>query len=197
MTESMTESERRGADPTANVTAVLNAAIQRQDDLRKAESRHVREVAELRASHSADLREAESHRIDPIRAVDVGAVNRAAEVSTTVAQTLASQVANSAEALRVQVEATKTAAAQAVEATRVAAATALSAALEPIIGDVQDLRKTQYEQAGGKAQVVEARDATADTTDYVELWGQADYASWATISSTSAACRLSVRWVHS
>jgi len=34
MTESMTESERRGADPTANVTAVLNAAIQRQDDLR-------------------------------------------------------------------------------------------------------------------------------------------------------------------
>jgi hypothetical protein len=34
------------------------------------------------------------------------------------------------------------------------------------------------------------------TTDYVELYGGADYASWATVASTSAACRLNVRWVH-
>lgn len=35
------------------------------------------------------------------------------------------------------------------------------------------------------------------TTDYVELQGFADYASWATTISTDAASRLSVRWVHS
>ncbi len=132
-------------DPTANVIAIIEAAVKRQDDLRTSESLHVREVAALRAAHANDLRIAETARIDAIRAVVAGAVNRAAEVSGTQAVTLAAQVATSAETLRTQVAA----AAQ-------AATVALAAALEPIQKDIADLRRVQYEAAGVRTQAAES-----------------------------------------
>lgn len=167
-------------DPSKNVLDLVEAAIQRQDDLREMQARygtqigemrevHARDVAELRSSYDAQLREAarrseerldykdqqlraaETARIDAIRAVDVGAVNRAAEVSATQATTLATQVATSAEALRGQ-----------VEAARQQTATALAAALEPIQKDIQDLRRAQYEAQGQKTQVVETRETHSE-----------------------------------
>ena len=150
-------------DPSRNVLDLVAAAIARQDDLRKMESgylaqistireEHARYIAELRAEYVRELREAETARIDAIRAVDVGAVNRAAEVSATQAATLATQVATSAEALRGQ-----------VEAARQQTATALAAALEPIQKDIQDLRRAQYEAQGQKTQVVETREVQTGT----------------------------------
>ena len=133
-------------DPTQNVLDLVDAAIRRQDDLRESESRHIREVARLRAEHAEDLRKAETARIDAIRAVDVGAVNRAAEVSAQQATTLAVQVAQSAETLRTQVAAAAT-----------AATVALAAALEPIQKDIADLRRAQYEAQGVKSNVGESR----------------------------------------
>jgi len=133
-------------DPTQNVLDLVTAAIKRQDDLREAAAKHVREVIELRADFEEKLRAAETGRIDAIRAVDVGAVNRAAEVSAQQATTLAAQVATSAETLRTQ-----------VAAAAAAATVALSAALEPIQKDIQDLRKAQYEAQGVKAQTGETR----------------------------------------
>lgn len=134
-------------DPTANVVAILAAAVERQDDLRDAERRqvesdllHVKEVANLRAAHAEDLRHAEADRIDAIRAVDVGAVNRAAEVAALQATTLASQVAVSADAMR----------------------TSLANALDPIQKDIADLRRVQYEAAGQRTQVVETREEHGD-----------------------------------
>ncbi len=140
-------------DPTRNVLDLVSAAIERQDDLRTLESRHLRELADLRAHYDARLREAETARIDAIRAVDVGAVNRAAEVSATQAQTLATQVTVSAETLRTQ-----------VTAAAAAASTALSAALEPIQKDIADLRRAQYEAQGKRTQVVDARDVNTTKT---------------------------------
>lgn len=133
-------------DPTANVLQLVEAAIQRQDDLRAAADRHVREIADLRATYDAMLREQEAARLDAIRAVDVGAVNRAAEVSAQQATTLALQVAQSAETLRTQVAAAAT-----------AATVALAAALEPIQKDIADLRRAQYEAQGVKARGGDAR----------------------------------------
>jgi hypothetical protein len=133
-------------DPTKNVLDLVDAAIKRQDDLREAEAHHVREVGKLREKYAAQLRAAETARIDAIRAVDVGAVNRAAEVAATQAQTLATQVAVSAETLRTQVAATAT-----------AGTVALAAALEPIQKDIADLRRAQYEAQGQKTQVVETQ----------------------------------------
>ena len=149
-------------DPSRNVDALVDAAIRRQDDLREMQARYVAQlgamreehatyIAELRALYQKELREAETARIDAIRAVDVGAVNRAAEVSATQAATLATQVATSAEALRGQ-----------VEAARQQTATALAAALEPIQKDIQDLRRAQYEAQGQKTQVVETTSARGD-----------------------------------
>jgi hypothetical protein len=133
-------------DPTANVLDLVEAAIKRQDDLRDLESRHIREVSRLRAEYEDMLREAETKRIDAIRAVDVGAVNRAAEVAALQATTLAGQVAQSAETLRTQVAAAAT-----------AATVALAAALEPIQKDIADLRRAQYEAQGVKSNVGETR----------------------------------------
>lgn len=134
-------------DPTTNVTALVAAGLQRQDDLRKQATRHIHELLDLRAEYEEKLRRAESKRIDAIRAVDVAAVAQAAMVSATQATTLASQVAASAETLRTT-----------VAASAVAAANALSAALAPIQTSIDALRAAQYQQQGQAAQKVEGRD---------------------------------------
>ena len=167
-------------DPTANVLDLVRAAITRQDDLRESESRHIRELASVRAEYDQQLRAAdqdrdrelrradhdrmamraayedklrvqESARIDAIRAVDVGAVTRAAEVSATQAATLATQQQASADALRGQ-----------VEQARIATADALAQALAPITKSIEDLRAAQYQQQGEKSSKVETSSSDRD-----------------------------------
>jgi hypothetical protein len=133
-------------DPTQNVLDLVAAAIQRQDDLRAAESRHVREIAVLRAEYQAEIRQLETQRVNAIRAVDAQAVQQAAGVAETRASALATQVAASAEAMRNQVAA----AAQAAQL-------ALTQALGPINEAIADLRRAQYEAQGQKTQIVEQR----------------------------------------
>lgn len=145
-------------DPTKNVLDLVTAAIKRQDDLRNMADKHVAEIASLRAEYDEKLRKAETARIDAIRSVDVNAVNRAAEVSTQQATTLAVQVANSAETLRNQVAAAAT-----------AATVALEAALDPIKTDIADLRRAQYEAQGVKANVVDNRQNTGQIIAIIGL----------------------------
>lgn len=139
-------------DPTKNVEKLVEAAIERQDDLREGDKAHVRELIKLRAEYDRELREAETKRIDAIRQVDVQAGIRSAEVQTTREATLAASVAESAAAMRVQVEAAAKAAAE-----------SLGKALEPIQKDIQDLRRVQYEGVGQKGQVAESRAGSANT----------------------------------
>jgi len=122
-------------DPTKNVLDRIDIEMRRQDDLREMADRHTQYIIELRALHYEELRDLEAKRIDAIRAVDVGAVNRAAEVAATQANVLAAQLQATAEASRVN----------------------LIQALEPIQKDIQDLRKAQYEIAGAKTQTGETR----------------------------------------
>lgn len=140
-------SGRAVVDPTRNVLDLVDAAVQRQDDLREMESAHateirklndthVHEILALRAEQWEKLREAEANRLDAIRQVDRDTVARAADVQTTAASTLANQVATSADQVRLNLDA-KTA---------------------PILEAIASLQRAQYETAGGKAQVVDARD---------------------------------------
>lgn len=151
-------------DPTQNVLDLVNAAISRQDDLRDMQAKHIKEmlsirsvktvsdvehiaeILRLRAEYDDKLRGKETERIDAIRAVDVGAVSRAAEVSAAQAATLANQVAASAETLRGQ-----------VEAARIQTATGLATALEPITKSIDELRAAQYQQQGEKSAYSETR----------------------------------------
>lgn len=141
-------------DPTANVTAIVEAAVKRQDDLRLASERRADDMANLRAHYDellrakdAQLAQKESDRIDAIRLVDVGNVSRAAEEAATRANTLATQVATAADVVR----------------------TTLATALEPIMKDIADLRRAQYEAQGQKTQVVEGRSANGAVVAAVGL----------------------------
>lgn len=140
--------ENNTIDPTANVSALVQATIKRIDDLRIAESirvdekiegerKHVREIMELRGIHATELREAEAKRIDAIRVVDVNAVTAANERATTQAAVLAAQVTTSADTLRNLVATT---------------ATAVSAQLDQLTKIFTDritaIERVQYEGAG-------------------------------------------------
>ena len=125
-------------DPTKNVESLVEAAMRRQDDLREMESRHVRELLELRGLHYQELRKAEADRIDAIQARSDLTVQRAAEVQATQASTLAAQVTATADAFRAL----------------------MGAELAPVKASIEDLRRAQYEAQGQKAQVVETRDTS-------------------------------------
>jgi hypothetical protein len=160
---------RAVVDPTKNVLDLVEAAItriddlraaenKRQDDLREAGERHAREISKLTAIYEEKLADAETDRIDAIRAVDVAAVQRAAEVQAAQAQALATQVTVSAEALRNQVAAAAT-----------ASATALASALDPIQKTIVTLQQFVYEATGQKTQVVETRAAGGSAALWIGL----------------------------
>jgi hypothetical protein len=124
-----------GIDPTANVKALVDLNMRRQDDLRDAASRrsddlaamqtgHIKEMLSLRseasnaisalsASYSETIRIQEQMRINAMREVDNGAVSVASEKANQQAIVLAGQVAQSADALRTLVATTAQATAQA------------------------------------------------------------------------------------
>lgn len=131
----MAKSDMPVIDPTANVKELVAAEARRQDDLRQMADTHTREMIGVNEHHARELREAEARRIDAIRAVDVAAVQRAAEVAATQAEALRNQVAVTANAQ----------------------SASLDAALQPIKTDIQDLRRVQYETQGQKTQVVDWR----------------------------------------
>jgi transketolase len=144
-------------DPSPNVLDLVDAAIQRQDDLRKAEfkrqddlrameAKYQRKIADLqhdyeseranlRHSYEGELRKGEAERLNSIRSVDQAARQRETDVSAQQAATLAAQVVATADAFRAT----------------------LGSALDPIIKDIADLRRVQYEQVGQRSQVSEAR----------------------------------------
>jgi hypothetical protein len=151
-------------DPTKNVLEHVAAAVQRQDDLRNAEAKHVREMMSSEAKHMRELmllraelgkqlRDAETARLDAIRAVDASAVQRAGEVQSATA-----------EALRV----------------------ALGASLEPIQKDIADLRRSQWEAQGQKTQVVETQSKGAN----INMWIVAAIAAGALFLAYSNRVRI-------
>jgi hypothetical protein len=129
-------------DPTRNVLGLVEAAVKRLDDLADLRSAYDRRLGEQRLYYEdkmreldKELRKAESDRIDAIRAVDVGNVQRAAEVAGAQAEALRTTVAATATAFDAKIV----------------------AVLDPIQKDIADLRRAQYEAQGQKTQVVETQ----------------------------------------
>jgi len=124
-------------DPTKNVLDLVNASItrindlntirdRRIDDLEKAEQNRVDaalaaevhridEVAQLREKYQLLLANAESHRLDAIRAVDVAAVQVANEKANAQAAVLAAQVQTTADTMRALVSSASDTAAKQVQ----------------------------------------------------------------------------------
>ena len=125
------------SDPTANVQNVLREAVNRIDDLRKAETQRVNEQMKLRDYFNRLLEVAEAKRIDAIRAVDVAAVAVANERATAQAAVLANQVTTSAETLRTL-----------VATTAIAQANQLAQLTTQLTDRLSSLEKAQYEGVG-------------------------------------------------
>ena len=119
-TAGLAEQDKLREAETRRVNEAIAASRRLTDSLREAETRRVNDVlaaesrrvdeqaklreqiSALRAVHDADLRLAESKRIDAIRQVDVGAVATATQAAASAAGVLAKGVVDSAEALRTQ-----------------------------------------------------------------------------------------------
>jgi len=125
---------------------VVPSEVRRLDDLRHAESTGVRteirkDIKSLRRElenfkkYAEAISDAETKRIDAIRAVDVGAVAVANTAAENRASTLAGQV----------------------NAAKDAQLVALKAETDPIRKDIGDLRQSQWTIAGGRDQVTETR----------------------------------------
>jgi len=158
-------------DPTRNVLDKVEDAVKRLDDLRIASERriaelsdckhtHIKEIMSLRADYSSQLREAETKRIDAIRAVDVAAVAIATERAAAAANVLATQVSTSAETLRALVANT---------------ATATSATSTAAFGQLADrialLERSSYEGSGKSAVVDPLLTKMAENLEAVRLNG--------------------------
>jgi len=138
---------RPAVDPTENVKALNEASIKAQRDLIDLDRVHIKDMLEQRRYYEdllrqadRELRQAESDRLDSIRAVDIAAVQRSTQEASERANTLATQVATAADVVR----------------------TTLAAGLDPIRNDIADLRRSQSEAAGQKTQVVEGRSAAEE-----------------------------------
>ncbi len=131
-------------DPTENVRELFQAAEKRADDLRELDAKWRDKLDTLRAKHASEMGNKESERLDAIRAVDVGNVQRAAEVQATQALALANQVIATANTLEQK----------------------LGATVAPLQTRIDDLTRVQYEGVGQKTSVVEGHAAGAN----VGLW---------------------------
>lgn len=159
-------------DPTANVINNMAESAKRQDDLRELDTKRQDDLRELNAEHRKEtdyLRmlydsvkdKAETKRIDDNRSTDILAVAAANAVSVQQANTLAAQVATSADAQR----------------------SSLANALEPIQKDISEIRKTQYEAAGGKQQQTEAKISTGQIIAIIGVFGALGFGFVSTVGT--------------
>jgi hypothetical protein len=96
-------------DPTENVLALVQAANERQDDLRDLTKEmfdnkhiHTRALVQMQSDYQRQLDIAESRRLDAIRQVDREDVTKSATQALTAIQALAQETRTTAETLRAQ-----------------------------------------------------------------------------------------------
>lgn len=139
-----TEGSNQYTDPTYNVLQLVNAAVQRLNDISElTEKKNEKidtlndKIMDLHVMYGEKLSIAESKRIDAIRAVDVGAVAIASERAVAQATVLANQVSQSAETLRTLVATTASSAAQQFQQVT-----------SQLMDRISQLEKSQYEKTG-------------------------------------------------
>ncbi len=128
-------------DPTYNVLQLVNAAVERINDVSFLKAENIKEIValnkqimDLHVAYEEKLSVAESKRIDAIRAVDVQAVALANERAVGQASILANQVTQSADNLRNLVTST--------------ADNLRTQVISPLIDRIALLEKAQYENKG-------------------------------------------------
>lgn len=146
-------------DPTANVLALVLAAVQRQDDLRAAQDAlteekvtNAREVSDLRAKHGMEIRALDSDRLKSIREVDVLAGDTAARRADLAIQTLATTTSSNAETLRAMVASTAATLAGQLDQKLASVMAAISSLEKNMTDRIAALEKSSYTGAGKEGQ---------------------------------------------
>ena len=157
-----------------NVVEFVRAAVSRIDDLEAerdlrytqlmeerdkrlaSEMVHLRDLVILRADQNAERLRIDSARIDALREGDLRMGDKAIEAFTASALAASAIADRNAQALRDQ-----------VAATAKSAELRLEASLRPILIDVADLRRYQFEQQGSKSQVFDSRAASSTVVAYI------------------------------
>lgn len=93
-------------DPSANVLLLVGNAVKYLEALHISSEAAMNERLKVHFEYAKQMADAETKRIDTLRAVDVAAVNTANERAIGQASVLANQVASSAETLRTLVAST-------------------------------------------------------------------------------------------
>lgn len=133
-------------DPTKNVLDLVDAAVQRIDNLSELQAQlldekirrmerewiHLDEIGKLREQHNREMRDSESRRVDANRSTDLAAVGTNAAQSLAAVNVLAETARSTAETLRTQAANMASAAATATDRLVTPLAERL-AALEKII----------------------------------------------------------------
>jgi hypothetical protein len=138
-------------DPSENVKALNEAGLRHQKELLKlttiwlrremqAEARAMRREMKLTREAQAHADAQERSRLDSIRTVDVAAVQRAAEVAAEAVAALAAQVPITADTVR----------------------TSLASTIAPILSNIAELQRAQYELQGAKVGVSDTKDTAAE-----------------------------------
>jgi hypothetical protein len=135
-------------DPTANVYALFDAGMKHQDEMRRADAAHFRELLDIFRANITNRLEGEAARVNSIRAVDVAQGQRSAEVAENRAAVLAAQVQSTADAL----------------------AKSLTTALEPIHTSLAELQRALYQQQGVKETTSESSQSAQAKGANIGMW---------------------------
>lgn len=143
-------------DPSANVLLLVGNAVKYLEALHQSSERGLDERLKVHFEYAKQNAEAETKRIDTLRAVDVAAVNTANERAIGQASVLANQVATSAETLRTLVASTANTIAKQFESTTAT-----------LTERIAQLEKAQYENVGksGASSTVLQRLSDLEKTD--------------------------------
>lgn len=152
-------------DPTQNVLDLVQAAIQRQDDLRAkdkeiadARAEHLKEIADLRSHHAEaerlsarDLSAAESRRVDAIALAESRRIDALLAASANAVALATTRAELTAAALAERVDTSAKTLATAVETTAKTLAVTVEATAKTLSERIVPLEQARYEGKGKQA----------------------------------------------
>lgn len=139
----------RYIDPTPNVIALVKSGLEAESRLRNQASKALQREIKLEGKHAAELRKAESERLNAVLSGIIATAQRANDTLIETAKTVASET----------------------EKTRTAFESALESKLSPINIRLTELSDARYVNVGAKEATVETKDGRSSSQNRLLAFG--------------------------